>query len=420
MSLSRRRIDDFLDKDLKRAAKALYQPPLIELARRWRPWLAHTRFIGVTGSAGKTTTKDLLHAALARRHRTVKSEDSLNQLYNVARTLLKVRPRTTQFCVQEVGLNRPGVIHEMAELLRPHVGIVTIVGTDHLSNFLSREAIATEKGRLIEWLEPSGIAVLNADDPLVTAIARRTAASVVTFGFGPDADFRGEVHEARYPASLALEVRHRGSTTRIHSRLYGEHHAVSALAAFAAAVSVGADAQDAAVGIGTCEPMLGRLSVHPTRSGVTFIRDDFKAPAWSLGAALKFMAEAEAIRKIAVIGTVSDRVDSSRRVYRDAATEALAAVHQVVIVGDSAPERARRLQEAGPGRLHGFATVREASEWLRSFAEAGDLVLLKGSLADHLARIPLSFDREVECWRWRCGRAVFCDHCRLLAHPADP
>ncbi len=419
MIVNRRRIDDFLDRDLKRAAKAIYQPPLIELARRWRPWLAHTRFIGVTGSAGKTTTKDLLHAALARRHRTVKSADSNNQLYNVARTLLSVGPRT-EFCVQEVGLNRPGVIREMAELLRPHVGIVTIIGTDHVSHFLSREAIAAEKGQLIERLEPSGIAVLNADDQLVAAMALRTAAPIVTFGFGADADFRGEVREARYPARLALEVRHRGGATRIDSRLYGEHHAVSALAAFAAAVSVGVDAQDAAAGIGACEPMLGRLSLQQTRRGVTFIRDDFKAPAWSLGAALKFMAEAEANRKIVVIGTLSDRSESSRRVYRDAATQALGAADQLVIVGNSAPERARRLQDAGPGRLHGFTTAREAADWLRSFAEAGDLVLLKGSLADHLARIALSFDREVGCWRSRCGRGVFCDHCRLLAHPADP
>ncbi len=160
--------------------------------------------------------------------------------------------------------------------------------------------------------------------------------------------------------------------------------------------------------------------MHPTRCGVTFIRDDFKAPAWSLGTALKFMAEAEANRTIVVLGTVSDRSESSRRVYRDAATVALGAADQVVIVGDSAPERARRLQDTGPGRLHGFTTVKEAAEWLRSFARAGDLVLLKGSLADHLARIALSFDREVGCWRRRCGRGVFCDHCRLLARPVDP
>src|SRR5450756_207217 len=92
------------------------------------------------------------------------------------------------------------------------------IGTDHLSHFLSREAIAAEKGWLIERLEPSGIAVLNADDPLVAAMARRTAASIVTFGFRADADFRGEVREAQYPACLALEVRHRGGATRIDSR----------------------------------------------------------------------------------------------------------------------------------------------------------------------------------------------------------
>jgi UDP-N-acetylmuramyl pentapeptide synthase len=139
-----------------------------------------------------------------------------------------------------------------------------------------------------------------------------------------------------------------------------------------------------------------------------------------VGASLKFLAAAQANRKIAVIGTISDRAESSRRVYRDAATEALGAADLVLIVGHSALERARRLQDAGPGRLHGCATVRDAAKWLQSFAKAGDLVLLKGSLSDHLARIPLSFDRDVQCWRTRCGRAVFCDRCRLLAHPADP
>ena len=420
MILSRARLDDFIAHDLKLAVKKLYRRPLIELARRWRHQLSGPRFVGVTGSAGKTTTKDLLHLALARRHRCVKNTDSNNQLYGVARALLAVGPRT-RFCVQELGLSQPDGIGAMVRLLQPHVGIVTNVGQDHFTSFGSQEAIAAEKGRLIEQLPASGLAVLNADDALVSAMARRTAAAVVTFGLNAGADFQGEVLEACWPARLALQVRHGAQSMRIDTRLYGAHHVSSVLAAYSAAVSLGVAVEDAAAAIGAYEPMLGRVSVHRTRRGVTFIRDDLKAPEWSLGAVLQFMTEARASRKIAIIGTISDIPGSPRRAYRRAVAAALAATDHVLLVGDLAPRRAQRLADLAPGRLHGVATVRAAADWLAGFAQPGDLVLLKGSMAaDHLARIALSVDQPVGCWRQRCRRHIFCDHCRLLQRPAGP
>lgn len=420
MIIDRQQLEDFVVRDLKRIAKKLYRRPLIELARQWRRQLVQPSFIGITGSAGKTTTKDMLHLALARRHRCVKSKDSNNQLYNVARTLLAVGPRT-RFCIQEVGLSQPDGIRSMAELLRPQVGVVTNVGQDHLKSFRSSEAIAAEKSRLIEQLPASGLAVLNADDALVSAMARRTQAAVVTFGLGTGADVRGEVLEARWPARLAVQIRHRAEAVRIDTQLCGAHHAISVLAAFAAAVSLGVTVQDAAAAIGAYEPILGRATVHRTRRGITFIRDDLKAPEWSLGAVLQFMAEAEATRKIAVIGTLSDYSGRSRGVYRRAVSAALAATDYVLMVGDLAPHRAERWRDLKPGRLHGFATVRAAADWLHGFLQPDDLVLLKGSInADHLARIALSFDQPVGCWRHRCPRHIFCDHCRLLRHPAEP
>jgi len=407
---------DFIHRDVKRAAKKLYHPPLIEIARWWRGQLTHPRFIGVTGSAGKTTTKDLLRATLAQRFRSVSSVDSNNQLYNIARTLFTVSPRT-QFCIQELGLDEPNGFSPMLALLRPQVGVVTNIGKDHLKSFHSLAAIATEKGKLIEQLPTSGLAVLNADDPHVKAMAQHTQARVVTFSLAGAADYRAEVLESRWPARLSLRISHGTESTRIDTRLYGAHHAVNVLAAVAAANALGATFDDAIKAIGTYEPMLGRLSVQRTQRGVTFIRDDWKAPAWSLDSVWQFMRDACASRKIAVIGTISDYAGDSRAAYRHAVIAALASTDHVLLVGGHGPRRAARWRDLKPGRLHGFATVRAAVDWLDTFVQSGDLVLLKGSAVDHLARIALSMDQKVGCWRQRCPRYIFCDHCRLLRHP---
>jgi UDP-N-acetylmuramyl pentapeptide synthase len=409
---------DFMHRRLKGPVKTLYRRPVVELARAWRSGPLQASFIGVTGSAGKTTTKDLLLATLAQRHRCVGNSDSNNELYNVARTLLAVRPGT-QFCVQELGLDQPNRFSAMLRLLRPHVGIVTTIGAEHFSAFRSLDAIAAEKGQLIESLPPGGLAVLNADDPQVSAMARRTRARVVTFGVRGSADYRAEVLQASWPERLTLRVSHGAESARIDTQFCGAHHAVNVLAAVAAAHSLGASFDDAVAGIGAYEPMLGRLSVQHTRAGITFIRDDLKAPAWSLDAAWQFMREARASRKIVVLGTISDYTQTARSIYRRAVVAAQEVSDQVVLVGEFAPRRAQRWRDLQPGRLHGFETAREAAAWLRTCVQPGDLVLLKGSLgADHLARIAQSLDQAVGCWRRRCPRIIFCDHCRLLRQPA--
>ena len=411
---------DFIHRDLKGAAKKLYHPSLIAIAHWWRSRLAQPRFIGVTGSAGKTTTKDLLCATLAQRFRSVSSVDSNNQLYNIARTLFTVSPHT-QFCVQELGLGQPNGFSPMLALLRPQVGVVTNIGKDHFKSFRSLAAIATEKGKLIEQLPPSGLAVLNADDPHVNAMAQHTQARVVTFSLTGAADYRAEVLDTRWPARLSLKISHAAESTRIDSRLYGAHHAGNVLAAVAAAHALGATFGDAIEAIGAYEPLLGRLSAQGTQRGVTFIRDDWKAPAWSLGYVWQFMSDACASRKIAVIGTLSDYPGDSRTAYRRAVTAALASTDHVLLVGEHGPRHAVRWRDLKPGRLHGFATVRAAADWLDTFVQSGDLVLLKGSAGvDHLARIALSMDQKVGCWRLRCPRRIFCDHCRLLRRSTTP
>ena len=412
--------DEFLQRKLKRAVKNLYRRPVIELARVWRGRLARPCFIGITGSAGKTTTKDLLCATLAQRNRCIGNTGSHNQIYNIARTLLAVRPRT-QFCVQEVGLHRPGGFSPMVALLRPQVGIVTNIGQDHLDAFHSPATIAAEKARLIEQLPASGLAVLNADDPHVIAMAARTRARVVTYSLGGPADYCGEVLQARWPARLSLRVSYAAESARIDTQLCGAHQAASVLAAVAASHALGARWEDAAAAIGAHEPRLGRLSVQHTRRGATFLRDDLKAPEWSLEAVWEFMRQAQAPRKLIVLGTISDSEASPDSIYQHAIAGALSAADYVVWVGEHGPASAARWGGEQTGRLQGFATARAAADWLATFVQSGDLVLLKGSMfADHLARLALSMDQEVGCWRRHCPRHIFCDHCRWLRLPMAP
>ncbi|HEY6451731.1 MAG TPA: UDP-N-acetylmuramoyl-tripeptide--D-alanyl-D-alanine ligase [Steroidobacteraceae bacterium] len=410
---------DWLERRVKPVVKSTYRGPLIRTAGRWRRMLKGTCVIGLTGSAGKTTTKELLHAALASRYRATKSSNSNNQLYDVARSLLSSMP-WTQFCVQEIGASVPGTFAPMMALLRPQVGVVTNVGTDHIGAFRTQQAVAAEKTALIASLPADGIAVLNADDRLVMAMAAHSRARIVTYGLRSEAQFRAEVVSEAWPQRLALRVSHGSDAALVQTQLLAPYQATNVLAAMATACSLGVPLEQAAQAMGRHEPTLGRMSVYTSGRGVAVIRDDWKAPDWSLLKVLEYVAQARAARKLIVLGTISDG-GGRRHLYRDAVTAALAAADRVLLVGPRAAAASRRLGSLGSDRLLSFPLAREAAQWLGAYVREGDLVLLKGSNnADHLARLVLALDLDVQCWRSHCPRRVICDRCRLISVPADP
>jgi UDP-N-acetylmuramyl pentapeptide synthase len=298
--------------------------------------------------------------------------------------------------------------------------VVTNIGMDHLR---TREQVAEQKGKLIACLPADGLAVLSADDELVAGMASRTPARVVTYGFGKNADYCGEVVSDSWPSRLVMRIRHGNAVTLFETQLLGSYQGTNVLAAIACAHSLGAPISDIVEGIGSYRPLLGRMSVHTTDRGITFIRDDFKAPAWAFQLTLHYMAGARAARKVIVIGTISSHGGSKREVrnYKQALSSAADAADQVLLVGPRAKSMLGRLSEAdSTARMHAFEFVRDASAWLGEYLRPGDLVLLKGSnRTDHLARLALSVDRQVECWRARCGWVKFCDHCRLIDKPAS-
>lgn len=328
-------------------------------------------------------------------------------------------PRSCKFCVQEIGAEAPGMIAKHVRMLRPDIGIVTTIGGDHYKAFRSLEATAKEKGQLVESLPRNGVAILNADDPLVIAMAGRTRARVLTFGLSPDADVRATAVSGKWPERLRVTATHAGESVDLRTGLIGEHWVTSVLAAVACGLACGLDLRACAAAVAGCGPMFGRYSEHTGAKGQVFILDHVKAPVWTVPLGLKFVGAARAPRKTVVFGTLSDYSGAASPRYRKAAREALGVADRVVFAGPQSGHVERLRNDSLGDRLFNFATTYQASAFLASTAMPGELIYIKASLVDHLERIMLSQLREVVCWRERCGvKTKSCPYCWRFSKPS--
>jgi asparagine synthase (glutamine-hydrolysing) len=378
----------------------------------------HVTFVGVTGSCGKTTTTRLVGAVLgsAGRCRIRAGSNSHNALI---RNVLSVNA-STKFCVQEVSGSWPGRIAVHCRVLKPQIGIVTTIGTDHYKNFRSLEATTASKRQLVELLPRTGIAILNADDPYVLAMAAKTSAQVVTFGKSAVADLRATEVSSAWPDRLALTVCYENHALRIRTRLVGEHWTTSVLAAITSGVVCGVNLQQCAQAIENFDPPFGRYSVHEKPGGPAYIFDH-KAPFWTIATALAFVRIARAPRTTIVFGTISDYPGASGGRYRRVAREALQVADRVVFVGPRSGHVTRIKQVDAQDRLFAFETTHQASMFLAERTLPAELIFIKGSMAaDHLERIMLSQLNQVVCWREGCGRHVGCHRCRCYRKPSAP
>jgi UDP-N-acetylmuramoyl-tripeptide--D-alanyl-D-alanine ligase len=407
------------------AARRVFNGVAVAAALWWRGLLGTlggVRFISVTGSAGKTTAAALIAASLGaagRVRRTNRFIGHLNAPHLAARLVLTTTP-LHDFCLCEVATGEPGTIARFVRVLRPHIGIVTLIAWDHYKAFHGLDATALEKRVLVETLPADGVAVLNADDPRVAAMSAFTRARVLTFGLRSDAVVRGEDIVATWPERLALTVRHGTDQVRVETRLVGEHFAHAVLAAMAASVAAGIPLAAAAHAVKDVEPVEGRYSVHAV-DGVTFIRDDWKAPLWSISAALRFMATARARRKILVLGTISDYPGKASRTYRVVARKGAQVVDRIIFVGSMARHARPAPSTPDADRILTFETLYALDRFLADYLETGDLVLIKGSnRADHLQRLVIARSGKHLCWRPRCGRPIFCARCALRTRSFVP
>ncbi len=376
--------------------------PLILQAVVWivslyRLSLRRVVFIGVTGSCGKTTTKEMAAAVLDTQYKGHKNPGSSNVLGDAIRSIL-LTGRRYKYCVQEFnvgGIGEAVPLEKQFEMFKPQIGVVTTVGDDHISAHGSREAIAAEKGKLIAALPKHGTAILNADDHLVLGMGSRCHGRVLTYGLSPDAMLRGEDIRDDWPNRLSLTVRYEGETVRVQTQLCGAHLVPNVLAAMAVGRAMGVSLQTAAAALEGVAPVPGRMCPIESPDGVTFICDDIKAPVWAIPAALDYLRCASAKRKIVLLGTLSDyQGGAPSSIYAGVARQALGVADYVFFVGRWASRSLRAKRHADDHALQAFVTVDHINGFLHGFLEPGDLVLIKGSRADKLSRIVSAWSRK--------------------------
>lgn len=362
---------------------------IVSAGIRYRKLLGKTTFLGIAGSVGKTTAKDLLVSILNVRWKTIGNPMSRNAAPEIARTILRTRP-WHQYCVAELGESSPGSLDNQLTVLKPSVGIITVVGDDHLSAFGSRQAIACELAKLVKAIPAHGTIALNIDDELVSGLAADARGRVITYGTKPGADLRATDIVSTWPDPLQFTAHFNGDSIHIRTRLLGKQLLPSALAAIAGGLAAGLSLTECATGISRVSPVEGRMQQVQAPGGITFIRDDFKAPAWTIRPLLDLLRDARARRKIFVLGTISDFPQKEEEIKR-LAKEALEVADIAVFTGRYASAALKAHKQGTESRLYAFSRTLQVSDFLQSIQQDGDLIIVKGNeKMDHLSRLVLS------------------------------
>jgi len=401
---------EFLSAAAEKAAAAIvrrdYEPPaslasfplvrvddplaaLGALARAHRDRFPDLRLGAVTGSNGKTTTKELAAAVLeAAFGKTLKTEGNLNNEIGLPLTLLRLDASHRAACV-EMGMNHPGEIARLTAIARPRAGLVTCAQPVHLQGLGSVEGVARAKGELYAGLEDDAIAVVNADDPLMVEQARRSGRRCLSFG-GPGADVALERIVSTGREGIVFEVRIRGGRPRpVRLRLVGAHNAKNACAAMALGLALGASEDAVVAGVEQARGAPRRLELRPAPGGVTILDDCYNANPASAVAALRTAAElAPPGRLVAVLGDLLELGAYEERGHEEVGRAAAAArVSALVAFGPRARTIARTAREGGVSEILETEDPAEALGWLRARLREGDLVLLKASRGMRLERI---------------------------------
>lgn len=360
--------------------KALYQvenslTALQELAGHFwaeRPLPA----LEITGTVGKTSTKEVAGRLFGRRYDVLMTEGGLNGDTGMPLVLLRREPHHT-FAVIELGMHYRGEITLQCRLAPPRYGIVTNIGYTHMERLGSRENIVLAKRELVECLPADGAAALNGDDPLVLHMRSAARCRVLIYGTGADADVRGTDVDPLGRDGLRFTLHHGRRSVPVRTPLVGEHNLYTCLSVAAVALADGFTLDEIAEGLATVENPL-RLRFVQGPNGATLIDDTYNASPASMAAALRVLA-GQPGRRIAVLGDMLELGDVEERLHRELGEHAAGAASVLFTVGP----RARWIAEAA--RAAGLCDVREhvgkegLAQALRAEARAGDTILLKGS-----------------------------------------
>lgn len=358
---------------------------LVLLSREARERATSADVIGMTGSVGKTSVKDLAAGAL-RSRRVVASAESFNNEIGVPLTLCRADP-TTQVLLVEMGARHVGDLTRLAEIARPNIGVVTNIGLAHVGEFGTIEVTVRAKGELLESLPPAGVAVINADDEHSSALHTRTAAQVLRFGCAASADVRGSAVMVDGALRPSFRVETPWGNSEVKLRLHGVHQVANALAAVSVAGALGEPIDAVAAGLGEVSPAQWRFQVASAPGGFRVINDAYNANPASMKAAIEGLAALEVqgrrfavLGEMAELGALADQEHST--VGRFVAS---CGIDVVVVVGEGAEAIATEARRDLAGSevksrdVIEVSNATEALEVLRAELRSEDAVLVKAS-----------------------------------------
>lgn len=337
--------------------------------------------IAVTGSNGKTTTKEMVGKALSRRWRLLQTIGNLNNRIGLPQTVLRLTA-SHQVAVLELGVDAEGQTTRLANVARPTIGIITNVGRDHLEFFGSVDGSARAKAELLPALPKDGALILNADDPYYHFFRRRARCSVVSFGLRNHADVRGsEIRRRGKRVEFRFQITGRQRAHRVSLAVPGTHNVSNALAAVAVGHVLGLSMAKVAEGLSRVRPVAMRSHVY-FRRGLTIIQDCYNANPDSMKAAVTLLKNlGEHKRTIAVLADMLELGEDARTLHREVGAHvADSRISFLIACGSLGKDVARGAAARGMSRSRIIETQRErAASVLRALAEPGDVVLLKAS-----------------------------------------
>ena len=340
--------------------------------------------VGITGSTGKTTTKDLLAAVLGRTMRVVATRGNMNNEIGAPLTLMRAGVET-EILVLEMAMRGRGQIADLCAMARPTVGLVTNVGETHMEMLGSRDAIAEAKGELVRSIPGDGLVLLNGDDAWSEKLAESSEARVVTYGLGEECDIRVTDLEVDAEGHPTFTLHTGSGEIRPTLGMPGRHNAYNAAAATAVALHVGVDLEDVASGLGEAGLSPMRMEAFTSAGGVTVINDAYNASPSSMRAAVHALLDISVPgRRIAVLGDMAELGSLTELAHFKLGEDVgRARIDVLVTVGEKASRIADGAKAEGMDteRMHRFADAAEAADFVTDLVNAADAVLVKASRA---------------------------------------
>ena len=365
---------------------------LQKIARFWRKKL-NIQVVGITGSVGKTTSKELIADVLGRSFNTMKSPGNYNNEIGLPLSILGMHEEH-QFAILEMGFHVPGEIAFLAEIAKPQIGVVTTVGLVHAERAGSQDAIYQGKSELVQSLPKDGTAILNIDDPLVKKMASLSKAKVFFYGLDPEADLWADDIEGLGLDGVRFRMHHDEGTLHIRVPMIGRHSVHTALRAVAVGLVTGMDWQSILEGLRIGRPQL-RLVASQAKNGATLLDDTYNASPDSTMAALNLLEELEG-RKVAVLGDMLELGPYEEQGHQMVGIRAAIVADIIVTVGERAKIIAETAILSGKDKntINSFENSDDALKFLRENLKTSDVVLVKGSRAMNMEKIVPSLEHD--------------------------